>query len=96
VRVLVVEDEPRMASLIRRGLTREGLAADVAGTGEDALWMSGAHEYDAIVKAIAEAHGGTANAANRAEGGADVWLELPKPEGNRYRKQQYARLCEPT
>jgi two-component system OmpR family response regulator len=49
VRVLVVEDEPRMASLIRRGLTREGLAADVAGTGEDALWMSGAHEYDAIV-----------------------------------------------
>jgi two-component system OmpR family response regulator len=49
VRVLVVEDEPRMASLIRRGLTREGLAADVAGTGEDALWMSRAHEYDAIV-----------------------------------------------
>jgi two-component system OmpR family response regulator len=49
VRVLVVEDEPRMATLIRRGLTREGLAADVAGTGEDALWMSGAHEYDAIV-----------------------------------------------
>jgi two-component system, OmpR family, response regulator len=49
VRVLVVEDEPRMASLIRRGLTREGLAADVAGSGEDALWMSGAHEYDAIV-----------------------------------------------
>ena len=37
----------------------------------------------AIVKAIAEAHGGTANAANRAEGGADVWLELPKPEGDR-------------
>jgi two-component system, OmpR family, response regulator len=38
-----------MADLIRRGLTREGLAADVADTGEDALWMSGAHEYDAIV-----------------------------------------------
>jgi two-component system OmpR family sensor kinase len=35
----------------------------------------------AIVKAIAEAHGGTASVANRAEGGADVWLELPKPEG---------------
>jgi two-component system, OmpR family, response regulator len=49
VRVLVVEDELRMAGLIRRGLAREGLAADVAETGEDALWMSGAHEYDVIV-----------------------------------------------
>src|SRR5689334_22601965 len=49
VRVLVVEDESRMASLIRRGLTGEGLAADMAGKGEDALWMARAHEYDAIV-----------------------------------------------
>jgi len=47
--VLVVEDEPRMASLIRRGLVREGLAADVAATGEDALWMARAADYDAIV-----------------------------------------------
>lgn len=38
-----------MASLIRRGLAREGLAADVAGTGEDALWMAAAHDYDGIV-----------------------------------------------
>ena len=37
MRVLIVEDELRMASLIRRGLVTEGLAADVAGTGEDAL-----------------------------------------------------------
>jgi two-component system OmpR family response regulator len=49
VRVLIVEDELRMAGLIRRGLTSEGLAADVAGTGEDALWMAKAHPYDAIV-----------------------------------------------
>jgi two-component system, OmpR family, response regulator len=49
VRVLIVEDEVRMAGLIRRGLTNEGLAADVAGTGEDALWMAQAHPYDAIV-----------------------------------------------
>jgi two-component system OmpR family response regulator len=49
VRVLIVEDELRMASLIRRGLTAEGLAADVTGTGEDALWMARAHDYDAIV-----------------------------------------------
>jgi two-component system OmpR family response regulator len=49
VRVLIVEDEVRMASLIRRGLSAEGLAADVAANGEDALWMAAAHEYDAIV-----------------------------------------------
>jgi two-component system OmpR family response regulator len=49
VRVLIVEDELRMASLIRRGLVKEGLAADVAGRGEDALWMAGSTDYDAIV-----------------------------------------------
>jgi two-component system, OmpR family, response regulator len=49
VRVLVVEDELRMASLVRRGLAGEGIAADVAPNGEDALWMAQAHGYDAIV-----------------------------------------------
>ncbi len=49
MRVLVVEDEVKMASLIRRGLREEGLAADVATKGEDALWMVGSTEYDAIV-----------------------------------------------
>ena len=49
MRVLLVEDEVRMASLIRRGLVNEGLAADVTGNGEDALWMARAHEYDALV-----------------------------------------------
>jgi len=49
VRVLVVEDELRMASLIRRGLVHEGLAVDVAARGEDALWMAGATPYDVVV-----------------------------------------------
>jgi two-component system OmpR family response regulator len=49
VRVLIVEDELRMASLIRRGLSKEGLAVDVAGRGEEAVWMAEATEYDAIV-----------------------------------------------
>ncbi len=49
MRVLVVEDEIKMAALIRRGLTEEGMAVDVADRGEDALWMAGATEYDAIV-----------------------------------------------
>jgi len=49
MRVLIVEDEVKMAGLIRRGLREDGLAADVAITGEDALWMAAATAYDAIV-----------------------------------------------
>src|SRR5439155_1780419 len=49
MRVLVVEDEIKMAGLLRRGLVEEGLAVDVTGTGEDALVRAGATDYDAIV-----------------------------------------------
>src|SRR5918999_5584877 len=49
MRVLVVEDDVKMASLLRRGLVEEGLSTDVARTGDDALWMAAATEYDAIV-----------------------------------------------
>ena len=49
MRALVVEDEVKMAALIRRGLVEEGYAADVARTGEEALWMARATSYDAIV-----------------------------------------------
>jgi two-component system OmpR family response regulator len=49
MRVLIVEDEAKMAALIRRGLREEGIAADLAGRGEDALWMAGSTEYDAII-----------------------------------------------
>jgi two-component system OmpR family response regulator len=49
MRLLVVEDEPKMAALLRRGLEEEGFAVDLAGEGEEALWRGGATEYDAIV-----------------------------------------------
>src|SRR4249919_2715559 len=49
VRVLIVEDDVKMVGLIRRGLTEEGLAADVAKDGHAALWMAAASDYDAIV-----------------------------------------------
>jgi two-component system OmpR family response regulator len=49
MRVLIVEDELRMASLIRRGLVNEGLAADVTRIGADAIWMAQAHDYDVLV-----------------------------------------------
>jgi two-component system OmpR family response regulator len=49
MRVLIVEDEAKLAGLLRRGLLEEGYAADVATQGEDALWLAAATEYDAIV-----------------------------------------------
>jgi len=49
MRVLIVEDEAKMAGLIRRGLQREGMAVDVAGDGEEAVWKAEAVEYDAII-----------------------------------------------
>jgi two-component system, OmpR family, response regulator len=49
MRVLVVEDEVRMANVIKRSLTREGLAVDLAPDGERAIWMATAVDYDAIV-----------------------------------------------
>jgi two-component system OmpR family response regulator len=49
MRILVVEDKVKMASLLRRALRGEGMAADVAVRGEDALWMVAATHYDAVV-----------------------------------------------
>lgn len=49
MRILVVEDEPKMARLLRQGLTEEGHAVDVAGEGDEAVWMAGEVEYDAIL-----------------------------------------------
>ena len=47
--MLVVEDEPQMARVIRRSLAKEGLAADVANRGEEAVAMTRGCDYDAIV-----------------------------------------------
>jgi two-component system OmpR family response regulator len=49
MRVLVVEDEKKLGELLARGLREEGHAADLAGRGEEALWMTRAVDYDAIV-----------------------------------------------
>ena len=49
MRVLIVEDEAKLAKLLERGLREEGYAADIAGRGEDALWMAAAASYDVLV-----------------------------------------------
>ncbi len=49
MRVLVVEDETKLAVLLRQGLRREGMGVDVAGTGEDAVMRATATDYDVIL-----------------------------------------------
>jgi two-component system, OmpR family, response regulator len=49
MRVLVVEDEAKLAQVLARGLREEGYAIDVTGRGEEALWMAKANPYDAIL-----------------------------------------------
>jgi two-component system, OmpR family, response regulator len=49
MRVLVVEDEKRLAAGLRKGLEAEGFAVDVALDGGGGLWMAREHPYDAIV-----------------------------------------------
>jgi two-component system, OmpR family, response regulator len=49
MRVLLVEDEERIADAVRRGLEAEGFAVDVAATGTDGLWLATEQPYDVIV-----------------------------------------------
>src|SRR6185437_10220540 len=49
MRLLVVEDEARMARLIKRGLEEEGHAVDIAGDGPDGLWMAKENGYGAVI-----------------------------------------------
>jgi len=49
VRILIAEDEVKMARAVRRGLEHEGYAVDVAADGEDALFRATEYDYDAVV-----------------------------------------------
>ena len=49
MRLLVIEDNPKMASLIKKGLSEQGYAVDVAYTGHDGEFMAGGEAYDAVV-----------------------------------------------
>jgi two-component system, OmpR family, response regulator len=49
MRILVIEDEPKMAALLRRGLTEEGYAVDVVRSGTGGSWAATENPYDAIV-----------------------------------------------
>ena len=49
MRILVAEDEAKVAAHIRKGLQEAGYAVDVAVDGTEALWLAGSHPYDAMV-----------------------------------------------
>jgi len=49
MRVLVVEDETKMAGLLRRGLTEEGYAVEIAANGTDGLWAATENDFDVVV-----------------------------------------------
>lgn len=49
MRILVVEDDERLAAGLHKGFVAEGFAADVAHNGTDGLWMARDNPYDAIV-----------------------------------------------
>lgn len=49
MRILVAEDEAKVAEHLRRGLTQEGYAVDVAADGPEALWLGENNDYDAMV-----------------------------------------------
>ncbi len=49
MRILVAEDDLRMASMLRRGLSEDGYTVDVVTDGTEAIWRATEHDYDAIV-----------------------------------------------
>ncbi len=75
VRVLLVEDDIRMAAAMRRALRGAGVVADVAATGDDALWMVRAAPYGAMVLDVVlpDIDGFATCRLLRAEG---IWLPI--------------------
>jgi two-component system OmpR family response regulator len=49
MRILVAEDDLRMASMLRRGLAEDGHTVDVVSDGLDAVWRATENDYDAIM-----------------------------------------------
>ncbi|MFD0206530.1 MULTISPECIES: response regulator transcription factor [Saccharothrix] len=83
MRLLVVEDEVRLAESLKAGLEAEGYAVDLAFTGPDGLWMASEHTYAAIVLDILlpGLNGYRVCARLRAAGNATPILMLTAKDG---------------
>lgn len=49
MKILVVEDDPKIASFLKKGLEEESFCVDVCNSGEDALYLVGVNRYDIII-----------------------------------------------
>ena len=84
MRILVVEDEPRMADVIARGLREESYAVDVAQDGDDGLYQCSINDYDLIVASCARVQfistmGSGPNLYRSAPHVAVLGLKAPEP-----------------
>jgi two-component system OmpR family response regulator len=83
MRILAVEDEPRLGNALKRGLQAEGFVVDVAVDGEEGLWLARERPYDAIILDILlpKLSGYRLCAALRAEGNWTPILMLTAKAG---------------
>jgi len=49
MRVLLIEDSPRLQTSVGRGLRKAGYAVDIAGDGKQGLWLAESNEYDSVI-----------------------------------------------
>jgi len=75
MRILVAEDEMKMARAIRRGLENEGYAVETVGTGDDAVFWATEQEFDAILLDVM-LPGRDGYAVCRALRAAKVWTPV--------------------
>ena len=103
MRVLVVEDEKRLATGLKNGLEAEGFATDVILNGTDGLWMARENSYDAIVLDIMlpGMNGFKVCSALREEGNWTPILMLTAKDGPTITSRSpspmssWWRVCEP-
>ncbi len=83
MRLLIVEDDLRLADALKRGLEAESFAVDIANTGPDGLWMASNFDYDAIVLDIMlpGMNGQKVCATLRAQGSSTPILMLTAKDG---------------
>lgn len=77
MRVLVVEDEKKTASFVRKALQTEGFAVDICYNGDDALAAARTTPFDGIVQWIVSAHNGTVTITSESSRLTTVTVRFP-------------------
>ena len=98
MRILVAEDEPRIAAAVARGLRREGMAVDVAPDGAAALFKARVKAYDVVVldRDLPEVHGDDVCRALSAEQPRTKVLMLTAARSHRRARRRASRSAPTT